>query len=227
MFKVTRRQAAAAVFAFCVGAVCGAAVILGVQRFGGAGDHPHGVVRRKAILSQADQMSPQGVVVLGDSRVELARIDDVCGLSVLNAGIGGQRLAGLSEFAPELLKRARPKIVLISIGVNDAQFGEGRDITSWLARYDALLGGLGHYDVYVVAIDAVEAGKPLGDTYFDQKFIDAENAGLEHLAQQRGMFFIPPQKSAQGMTLDGVHANTAGYRDLNDRIKKAVDCTRA
>ena len=228
MLKITMRQALVSVFTFCVGAFFAGVLIFAVQRFGrGTRDHPHTAERRQAILSQADQMPPQGVVLFGDSRVELGRFDDICGLPFLNSGIGGHRLASMADLVPEVLKRARPKTVLISIGVNDAEFSKDRSIKAWLARYDALLSGLGGYDVYVIAIDPVEAGKPLGDRYFDQKFIDAENAGLARLAQQRGMIFIPPQPSAAGMTLDGVHANLAGYRDLNARITEFVDCSRA
>lgn len=186
--------------------------------------HLHSVVRRQAILSQAEQVPAGGVVILGDSIVEFLFLDRICGQTVLNAGIGSGTIKEVLTLCEAVLERARPASVIISVGVNDAQLSRQRDIEAWLGHYDKLLRALSAYRVFVMAINPVEAGKPLGDNYFDQSFINRQNLGLIALSKKHGANYIPPTAAATGLTSDGVHPNELGNRALKTRIETAFGC---
>jgi hypothetical protein len=185
--------------------------------------HLHSVVRRQAILSQAHQVRPGGIVILGDSIVEFAYLDSICGHPVFNAGLGGSILEDVVNLSEPVLEQAKPSFVIISVGVNDAEKARARSIEEWLRRYDILLNALTKYRVFVMAIDPVEPEKPLV-RYLDLSFIERENEGLMTLSAKHGVIFISPTSVMTGLTMDGVHPNEIGYRAYRSRLESAFNC---
>lgn len=174
-------------------------------------DHPHRVVRRRVISSQAQQ-APAGLTLyLGDSNVEMALLDG------FNAGIGSARVPDVEEIARGLLPDLRPSGVVLSVGVNDARRARPFDARQWEAEYRSLLHAVEGFPVTVMGVDPVEEGKPLGPDYFAQEVIEAQNAILAGLCAN-GATFVPPRRSSAGLTTDGVHNNTAGFSDWRMRL---------
>src|SRR5271170_4814177 len=69
--------------------------------------HLHSVIRRQAILSQARQVRPGGIVIFGDSIVEFAYLDNICGDTVFNAGLGGSILEDVVDISGPVLEQAK------------------------------------------------------------------------------------------------------------------------
>jgi hypothetical protein len=187
--------------------------------------HLHSVIRRQAILSQASQVRPGGIVIFGDSITEFAYVDIICGFQVFNAGLGGSILEDVIDLAEPVLEQTKPSAVIISVGVNDAESARTRNIEGWLRSYDSLLKRLAKYRVFVMAVDPVELEKPLAHGYFDLSFIDRENQGLSALAKKDDVIYVPPTAVVTGLTKDGVHPNAAGYRVYKSRIESAFGCS--
>lgn len=72
-----------------------------------------------AILAQASQMPPGGVLVIGDSVTERVRMPILCGRPALNAGIGWSTSADWLPDAHQVIAAAHPAIVVVEIGEND------------------------------------------------------------------------------------------------------------
>lgn len=186
--------------------------------------HSHDVIRKRAILSQAEQMSSGSIVLLGDSLTELMLLTELAGRPVLNAGIGGARLSHLLELVEPVLCASRPDAVVVWIGINDAQHSEPRDLRRWIDSYEALVRRIKAFTdrVIVLEIHPVERGKPLGSTYFDEAFVMRQNLEMRKLAAARGLTCVRSPDTAEGLTKDGVHLNDAGYRAQRERLNAVV-----
>lgn len=90
---------------------------------GSAVDHSHQEARVKAILAQARQMPSGGVVVIGDSITEQMRLETLCGLPALNAGITWATSADWLPHAQAVIEAAKPSIVILALGTNDQAIG--------------------------------------------------------------------------------------------------------
>ncbi len=188
----------------------------------------HSVIRERAILSQADQFREGGSVIFGDSIVEFALLDPVCGRPILNAGVRGALLDDVIRLSEVILARKAFDTVIVAVGVNDAEWGKPRKIQLWLQNYEMLLQRIQRHQVrrvYVKAIDPVEPGKPFGDKTFDQSFINLENDGLADLSKKYDAQFVRPPASMTGQTGDGVHPSASGYTDLRKRLGASIECS--
>ncbi len=186
--------------------------------------HLHTEVRERAIVSQADQLGSAQLVIVGDSIVELGYFDTLCPDRVLNAGVGGFRVADTARLVAKLTDKIDARVFAIAAGVNDAQRSEPRNIKKWLSDYEAILAGLSGKRIVIIGVAPVEAGMPIGDKYFDPAFIDAENAGLAVLAARYHADFVAPPQSMAGKTVDGVHFRPEAYADLIGRIRSSGAC---
>jgi GDSL-like Lipase/Acylhydrolase family len=186
--------------------------------------HLHDAVRSAAIKSQINQAPEDVVLVFGDSIVELALVPEICGRPVLNAGVGGFDLQKLINFVRKIeIKRSAS--VIVAIGINDAQRHKPIDLTDWVNGYTVLLDALAAHNLVVMGIETVEAGKSLGDKYFDPSVIAQQNSRLAALASDRKVKFIPPQPSVNGLTTDGVHLTPQGYAGWKSRLSEALGCS--
>lgn len=83
-----------------------------------------------------------GVCFIGSSNIRLwtTLADDFPGMTVVNRGVGGCRLAELAEFAPRLVAAAKPRVIVVSAGTNDINAGAAP--AEVRAAFAALVGAL-------------------------------------------------------------------------------------
>lgn len=153
--------------------------------------HPslHHIPSREVIIGQhLSQL--EGAVILGDSLVERSAIRDLCGLPVINAGIGRAKTADLMNVAA--MTRHAPLKVL-AVGVNDNL--AGYSVKHFSSDYRAL-------------VSAFEPHIVVGITGPDR---DAYN----EVIRQSGAVYVEPLSGSQ--LYDGVHYKSA--EDWNVRLR--------
>lgn len=187
----------------------GFALRLAYQRGFGAALQQAQFKRGGVIFQQAAKQPRDGVVVLGDSNVELQRFTTLCGRPVLNAGISGVTTGPLARPVEGILRHARPAIVVVAVGVNDAAAARTTPFDTWQADYRALLRSVRAKHVIVMGIPPIEPGQRWSRN-FDQAMIDRQNAALPALAAAAGAHFVRPLASTRGLTFDGVHLTVRG-----------------
>ena len=178
-------------------------------------------LRAQTLEGQAAKRPAGGVLVLGDSIIELQNFTSLCGLPVINAGISGLTTDRLAGLAPQLVAAARPRLVVVAIGANDTR----RDAAvvsadQWRAAYRKLLAAAGRRPVIVVGVQPIEKDKP-GAAPFDGPAMAARSAALVRIARAAGAAYVPPLASVQGLTVDGIHLNAEGDRQWQTSVEAA------
>lgn len=79
--------------------------------------------RLPGILHQAELVPSGGVLVIGDSITAANYIPTLCGRPALNAGIGWSDSHQWAPHVAELIRKARPDVVVIALGENDDHDG--------------------------------------------------------------------------------------------------------
>jgi hypothetical protein len=164
-------------------------------------EHHHIEVREFAIGLHISLMR-QPIIILGDSLTEFHTFpSQICGHSVVNAGIGGLRISDFFDIAPRLLQRQRPFIVVIALGANDR-------------------GSIRAKDDY---LELVEKLQPLAPNIIgisvapDLPTINQ----IKMAAQEAGMEFTDAELQPSDR-IDGVHLNSQGYERLEPALVKAI-----
>ncbi len=81
----------------------------------------HLSARLFVILAHIRQSRPGGILMVGDSNTEATLLPrTLCGLDVINAGIGGATVGTFQRATDELMTGAKPALVILAIGSNDA-----------------------------------------------------------------------------------------------------------
>ena len=75
--------------------------------------------RMLAINAQAEQFSKGQVLLVGDSTAERFHLTEICGLEVLNAGVGRAKASEIEPLAKRLRTELEPSILIVSGGMND------------------------------------------------------------------------------------------------------------
>src|SRR6266566_778552 len=101
-------------------------------------DHQRDMVEALAKMGSANGPF---VVILGDSLTQDARLPaSVCGMPLINAGIGGSRASTFIPFAEEMTARQfAPTLVVVALGINDAISAYRSDFRS---AYNLLIDSL-------------------------------------------------------------------------------------
>lgn len=172
--------------------------------------------RRLVILAHARQ-TPDPVLVLGDSVVDMADMPELCGRAVLNAGVAGARTQTIERLAREVLAIRRPKLVIVAVGLNDAHRDVATSDADFIEAYRAIVARsrMAGANVRVTTIPPVGPDAMGRAGEFDRGRIAALNAMIRRvgvpvidvnaaLADSRG---IEPA----ALTDDGVHPNARGY----------------
>ena len=100
-------------------------------------------VREGTIRAQAETFPKRQAVMIGDSRTDLLYLGRIRRHEVLNAGVGGSRVADWLDDAPDLIARTDPAEVIVALGVNDARRDDMPTLDQWRADYRRLIGTLG------------------------------------------------------------------------------------
>jgi lysophospholipase L1-like esterase len=185
--------------------------------------------RSAAIASHAALAGPIETVVVGDSLVERAVIPALCGGSVLNAGIGGARV---HEIDLTMTEPARPKRIVIAVGVNDAQTADRFDLNLFASSYAHLVdqAKARAASVSVGLVGPIASTGPLGSGHYSRDRIGQMNGAIRKVAAARGVRVIdfPAALGSNGdlpaaYTRDGVHLTPEGYKPWLAALAQACD----
>jgi lysophospholipase L1-like esterase len=193
----------------------------------------HAAIRSNMIKLNLLQMeADRAYLVVGDSIVEAAILEPICGMTPVNAGIGGGTAQTLSDYVGGWSSH-KFKAVVIALGVNNAIRQPFADIGAFHKAYEVIINELAATGatVFVADVMPVERGKAVGDAYFDNDVVLKLNTEIGTLADRYGAtrinlhdaFAQPGDNSMQpGLTVDGVHLNADGYRIWRRTIAQAV-----
>ena len=188
-------------------------------------------LRLRAIRAQAAQVHQGGVVLLGDSIIEALAMPDVCGLPTLNAAIGGIGVASVARYAQEFLPVAKPLIVVVGVGVNDAGISIKPPLAEWARHYADILRTVHAAQATPVVINVLPVEKAGSLTsQFDSRRIVEMNRELRRLAAHVGgidvdtdaLFADAGGFMKSGGTVDGVHPTLESYTLLSGAIRQGV-----
>jgi lysophospholipase L1-like esterase len=193
----------------------------------------HAAIRSEMIrLNLLQVESDRAYLVVGDSMVEAAVLEPICGMTPVNAGIGGGTAQAISDYVGRWSDR-RFRAVVIALGVNNATRQSHGDIGGFDTAYERIINKLAATGapLFVADIMPVEKGKALGDGYFDNGVVLELNSQIGALAIRYGAtrinlhqeFARPDDNSMRpGLSVDGVHPNAEGYRIWRRTIAEAV-----
>lgn len=199
-----------------------------------SGGQPHWNTRASLIQLMAGTIGQRQIMLLGDSIIESYWWNTVGGVNVLNAGFSGIGIDALLAEADALLTIAKPRVVVVMVGINDCPIGNTTNPDEWWVKYSQLLDKIHAHNAcpVVCTILPVEQGKVLGDQYFDQAKQAALNTKILYGATERGeeivnlnaAFGIPPsyQYMKTGYSYDGVHPYGIGMSTLNHQLDPAI-----
>lgn len=147
----------------------------------------------------------------------------------LNRGIGGQTTAQLLQREPQDVLALHPKAVLLEGGNNDMRLGSApSDIRNNILRMGEVAEAE-HIKVFVATMTPVcDCFKPIAGLRTPEK-IGELNKLLSQLCKQKHWQLVDlnhPLAGADGymraeFTVDGVHPNDAGYRQIAPVIEQA------
>ena len=174
-----------------------------------------GLAKRKAtvIEHQVAQIEGDYALVIGDSIVERARLETLCGLPVINAGISGSTLEDLRPLLERVGKLRPARLVVLAGGINSFRIPGKGDAAQWEQSFVASLDVLGNVDAVVSLIDSVAV---------DSREVRVANSILRRQAAERNITVVPPIPAE--FTLDGVHPSPEGYAKWKDNLERA--CAR-
>ncbi|CAM3174444.1 hypothetical protein SPAN111604_08260 [Sphingomonas antarctica] len=172
--------------------------------------------RRLVILAHARQV-PDPVIILGDSIVDMADLPQLCGKTVLNAGVAGARTEAVELLSREVLAIRHPQMVIVAVGLNDAHREAHTSDGDFLEKYRAIVARarMVGADVRITTIPPVGPSEMGRAGEFDRARIVALNALIRKIgvpvldvnAAMVGNDGIEPAT----LTDDGVHPNARGY----------------
>lgn len=171
------------------------------------------------------------VLVIGDSITEAAQLPgEICGLPVINAGIGGSRAADFIPFVEDISSSfAAPAATVVALGINDAQsvYWNKSKERQFRASYDLLLSMLPP-DAMVTTLTPIDISQTVGKRFSPVAW-SAINLAVRDAAANRNATLIDvgPAVVASG-TIDGVHlsaASSQSWREIvTNAIKKRLGC---
>jgi len=90
-----------------------------------AGDRWQKELDAFATRDRARPPATGGVCLVGSSNIRLwdTLATDFPGMNVVGRGVGGCRLSELVDFAPQLVERVKPRVIVVSAGTNDVNAG--------------------------------------------------------------------------------------------------------
>ena len=173
-------------------------VIIGVILFTSSRPQPSPADMRTSEILEAAERTRGGALLIGDSITEGQKIDELCGLRVLNAGISGSRVHDWAQLAPKLVEKVRPELVVYALGVNDVAHDPDLDVARWADAYEQLRR-VPAPRVHVLGVLEAEGQF----SRLNQRIARMNSI----LSRQPG--YIRPFDT-RGSTIDGLHLNARG-----------------
>ncbi|MBB3810542.1 SGNH/GDSL hydrolase family protein [Pseudochelatococcus contaminans] len=138
----------------------------------------YALVRLRTVEAQAEQIEGDYILLAGDSHVERLYLPQLCGLPTLNAGLSGATLAEVVPFLTAAKIRP-PKLVLISVGTNDAHLkrapNSDRSLNRFRRNFDELLS-IPQWEATPIVISQVPPLRETDNPEFSATAIAAFNA---------------------------------------------------
>jgi lysophospholipase L1-like esterase len=155
----------------------------------------------------AEVRTATGIVIMGDRLVEDAKFPPVlCELQIVNAGIGGARSSTLLAIADKM--QAKPALIVVSVGVNDAEDA------AFPAKYSLLLDTLPR--TRIAAVTLAQPG------------FENINQAIKAAANEKGAHLIDLGSLKDFKTRDGIHPIYTSYAEWRERLldgaRQALDC---
>jgi lysophospholipase L1-like esterase len=179
----------------------------------------HESIRKNIIELEITQIIGQrSYLVVGDSIVEAAVLEPICGAKPINAGIGGGQIQTFLGSLSKWVAKAKPLAVVIAGGVNNSRVGANEPPRAFGTDYAQLAeeARQSGADVILASITPVAKGMELGDKYFDPTAIDSFNKEIAAIARRLNFDFLDLHASMSrgsnlqpSLTDDGVARFTA------------------
>lgn len=166
--------------------------------------HEHAEVRRFIIKAQLASVS-RPIIVFGDSLVEEAILPrTICGIPVINAGVGGATSYQSTRFVSDIVENNRPALVVLAFGTNDVLYGN----TDFKSDYTKLLEGAGSRPI-LLSISPI-AGHDVHE--FNEIIRAASN--------KPNALFVSLGEIDKAE--DGIHLSPTGMHQWSERTEKAI-----
>jgi lysophospholipase L1-like esterase len=193
-------------------------------RAAGAVDEPprYAALRAQIVAAHLRQVDGDYVLLAGDSHVELAAPERLCGLRVVNAGLSGATASAYAAFLAGLRIDHAPRAVIVTLGTNDANRKRSGEPDLAARRYaaglDAVLARAQQIAPLVLVVgpppvDAIGAGAVSPDALDGIRRAAASRCGAGRCR------YGEPYRGAEDF-IDGVHLRdyAPAYRRIEARL---------
>ncbi|MET0532271.1 MAG: GDSL-type esterase/lipase family protein [Microvirga sp.] len=193
---------------------------------------PHWLIRDIVISAHRSAVGSGGLLFVGDSIVEGFYWNRIGSLPVLNAGYSGIWTEALEPRIPLLLKSAEPALAILLVGTNDAKKDCSESgLDDAMTNLDGIVGHFESAGVPLIAMTPppVERGKRL-TSFYSADAMAAMSRRICEICNGRAAAIVDLQSTLadgdggarNGMTVDGIHLSTEGYRLMHDMLARAV-----
>lgn len=179
------------------------------------------------------------IVFIGDSIIDLYVLDDHYAdldIACYNRGISGDTTQGVLDRLQVSIFDIQPAVVVLMIGTND--INGGAETNAILRRYekiiDEIYAALPNVKLYCMSVipqnDDLEAYSVVQIADTTQRIL-AVNAGIQHLAQDKGAIFLDvfylladeEDHLIKAYSDDGLHLNVEGLRVWTTLLKPYLE----
>ncbi|SHH62068.1 SGNH/GDSL hydrolase family protein [Bradyrhizobium erythrophlei] len=178
-----------------------------------------------ALTRMSDIRTPF-VVILGDSITQNARLpDSICGMPLINAGVGGSRASTFIPFAEEMEARnISPFLVVLALGTNDTVLDYR---TNFASAYKLLIDSLPHSPIALATLPPNDRSAP-DAIRRNPSALSSVDQAIRDMAATRKAPLIDLGKIVGLKTHDGIHPTAATYplwnKAIVDGIEGAMSC---
>lgn len=189
------------------------------------------LVKQKSLLCNFETIDEKGVLFFGDSIVEQVYLPQVSHFTVYNAGVGGARATKSVDFLGAVLDQSLFRLMVLSIGVNDAFRSFNVSCEAFSASYEALVRAALNRKIPVIlaTIPPLEVSRQLSPQFDPERIADFNNCimaiGSRHgltVVDVNGLILAKTAERRDAFSLDGVHLTPAYARFWREAIYAAV-----
>ncbi|MBF9232340.1 SGNH/GDSL hydrolase family protein [Microvirga alba] len=193
---------------------------------------PHWLIRDIVIGSHIPAAGPGNLLFIGDSIVEGFYWNRIGSLPVINAGYSGIWTEALEPKVPRLVEVARPRLVALLVGTNDAKKGRTEsDLDAVATLFERIVEHAEKAGVpfIVMTPPPVEKDKRLTSFYsvdamgsLSRRIIRIAERHGAGMVDMHGAFADENGEAKAGVTTDGIHLSSQAYRAMHDMLEREV-----
>jgi hypothetical protein len=180
-----------------------------------------------AVKDDIERASTDSIIVFGDSIVQGAPLpQQICGHTVVNAGVVGASVEYFQRHAAQFLGPARPNLIVLAVGINNASETAAR---TFQEKYEDTVAMLSRTAPVVVAtITPVRAGA--GSVGYDASLVPVLNSAIRATPNAKSVIDLNAPLADANLTTDGIHLGQAGYtlwlQAMVEGIRRATACEK-